>query len=190
MSVVHSLDWHEGEEIMHRKLRQPHLDNPTISTLSHQAMVMLERAPLIAIGCLDTDSRPWTTLVGGEMGFSQTLARGVIGMRTPVAARHDPVIEALLGKEARGEVVKEEGEGRMIGGLAINLETRKRVKLYGRMIAGALGSSGSQASFDGEAKHTEMQLAVRIDQSLGKSCRHRLCIVHPLTSIRQLSEVS
>jgi len=47
----------------------------------------------------------------------------------------------------------------MIGGLAIDLETRRRVKLYGRMVAGALSAT--------EKDIGEVQLVVKIEQSLG-----------------------
>jgi len=160
------MDWHEGEEVMHKRLRVPPLDNPTVPTLSQQAVSMLQRAPLIAIGTLDADSNPWTTIIGGESPLSQPLARDIIGIKGSVAARHDPVIEILLGNEATGEVVREEGSGRMIGGLAIDLQTRKRVKLYGRMVAGALGSKDDdeQAS----SGQTDVQLVARIEQTLGE----------------------
>lgn len=74
--------------------------------------------------------------------------------------KHDPVIGILLGDKADGEVVKEEGPGRMVSGLGIDLETRSRVKLYGRMVAGALAAT--------EGDVGEAQLVVKIEQSLGK----------------------
>jgi len=51
--------------------------------------------------------------------------------------------------------------------LTIDLETRKRVKLAGRMIAGALGSLDE----DGQSEHTgigQVQLVVKIESSLGE----------------------
>ncbi|KAK4934062.1 hypothetical protein LTR28_010937, partial [Elasticomyces elasticus] len=103
---------------------------------------MLQTAPLLAIGTLDVEGRPWTTVWGGDAGFARPLGQSIIGIRTPVPRAHDPVVEILVGGEGReeGEVVREAGQGRMIGGLAIDLDTRKRVKIYGRMVAGALGS--------------------------------------------------
>ena len=69
------------------------------------------------------------------------------------------MVETLLGDKADGEVVQEKGTGKMVGGLAIDLETRRRVKLYGRMVAGALAAT--------EEGVGEVQLVVKIEQSLG-----------------------
>ncbi len=49
--------------------------------------------------------------------------------------------------------------GKMVGGLAIDLETRNRVKLYGRMIGGVILAV--------EEGMGEVQLVVKIEQSLG-----------------------
>jgi len=128
---------------------------------------MLQTAPLLALGTVDEQGRPWTTLWGGEPGFSQPLGNSIIGVRTPVAARYDPVVEVLVGKDATGEVVREQGAGRMVAGLAIDLRTRKRVKIYGRMVAGALGCRGADGDAESEDRQGEIQLVVKVDQSLG-----------------------
>lgn len=152
--------WHEGENALHKLLRVPERDNPTQPYLTPNAGAMLIRSPLIAVGTLDAEGRPWTTLWGGEPGFSRPIAQSIIGIKTTVDRTFDPVLESLLGEKADGEVVQVEGVGKMIGGVAIDLETRRRVKLYGRMVAGAL--SGTEEGI-GEA-----QLVVKIEQSLGK----------------------
>lgn len=164
MAFFQGLPWHEGEEEMHKRLHVPQNDNPTVPSLSQQAATMLQRAPLIAIGALGLHSEPWITLWGGERGLSQPLGNNIIGVKTPVAVTSDPVVEALFGNQADGEVVREEGRGRMIGGLAIDLETRKRVKIYGRMVAGALKSFEDEET---DVKQGEIQLVVNIEQSLG-----------------------
>lgn len=121
---------------------------------------LLMRSPLIALGTIDAEGRPWTTLWGGEPGFARPVAQSVIGMKTTIDRTFDPVTQVLFAGSADGEVVKHEnGTGTMVGGLAIDLETRKRVKLYGRMMAGALASTESGIG--------EVQLVVNIEQSLG-----------------------
>ncbi|KAK0818370.1 hypothetical protein LTR75_002683 [Friedmanniomyces endolithicus] len=140
MAYYQDMPWHDGEIKMQQLMKVPNLDNPTVPALSPQLANHLKVAPLIAIGTLDKYGRPWTTLWGGENGLARSLGGSVAGIRTPVTGRYDPVVEELVGKEANGEVVKEAGEGRMASGLTIDLETRKRTKLYGRMIAGALSS--------------------------------------------------
>ena len=66
-------------------------------------------------------------------------------------------VDAGPAQEGR-EVVEEQGK---TGGLAIDLQARRRVKLYGRMAAGALKeTSGKDVA--------EASLLVKIEQSLGK----------------------
>ncbi|EON68613.1 hypothetical protein W97_07871 [Coniosporium apollinis CBS 100218] len=167
MAFSMALPWSPGEETMHRLLRVPEQDNPTSSMLTPQAAFMLQRAPLLAIGTLDAEQRPWTTIWGGDPGFSRSLGASIIGVRTAVDGRYDPVVETLVGGNGDGEVVKETGRGRMVGGLAIDLTTRKRVKLFGRMVAGALSRVDGEGDGDGKGGHGEIQLVVRIEQSLG-----------------------
>lgn len=167
MAFYQDMPWHDGEEQMQRALRVPDMDNPTVPTMSPQLANHLRVAPLIAIGTLDADGRPWTTLWGnGDHGLAQPLAQNIIGIKTAVTGKYDPVVEELVGKEASGQVVKEEGEGRMVSGLTIDLETRKRVKLYGRMVAGALSSRDDEVTGH-EESIAQTQLVLRIDQSLG-----------------------
>jgi hypothetical protein len=151
--------WHAGEEEMHKLLRVPPTDNPTQPFLTPFAQNLLMQSPLIALGTLDAEGRPWTTLWGGEPGFSRAIAQSIIGVRTTVDRNYDPVVETLLGGEADGEVIQEQGTGKMVAGLAIDLESRRRVKLYGRMVAGALSAT--------EEGVGEVQLVVKIEQSLG-----------------------
>ncbi|RAL62679.1 hypothetical protein DID88_004522 [Monilinia fructigena] len=153
-------EWHAGEEEMHKRLRVPQGENPTSPFLSPFATNLLTRSPLLALGTLDSSGRPWTTLWGGEPGFAWPVAQSVIAVKATIDLEYDPVSEVLLGKDANGQVKREESPGRMIGGLAIDLESRKRVKLYGRMAAGALKETAGNAV-------AEASLLVKIEQSLG-----------------------
>lgn len=121
---------------------------------------MVSKAPLLALGTLDEYGRPWTTIFGGKEGFARQIAQSAIGVRTMVDWEYDLVIQALLGG-ADEEPVTMEGEGKMVGGLTIDLETRMRVKLHGRMLAGALGARNKVDSV------TEAQMVIQIDKSLG-----------------------
>jgi len=184
------MSWHRGEDLMHQKLQVPSdLDNPSVPMLSQQAARTLQQAPLFAVGTVDADQRPWTSIWGGESGFSRPLGQSIIGVRTPVAATCDPVVEALVGSRPDGGIVKEEGSGRMISGLTIDLAARKRVKLYGRMVAGALSTikpddPDVQAN---ESSDTEIQLVMRIEQSLGPWITSIVCKL--LNWTRQLSQI-
>lgn len=153
--------WHPGEDEMHKLLRVPEIDNPTQLYLTPNASYTLIRSPLVALGTLDSEGRPWTALWGGEAGCSRPIAQSIIGVRATVDRTFDPLVDVLLGGKVDGEVVQEQAPGRMISGLAIDLENRRRVKLYGRMVAGAVAAS--------EEVIGEVQLAIKIEQSLGMS---------------------
>lgn len=145
---------------MHKRLRVPQGENPTSPFLSPFAANLLTRSPLLALGTLDSSGRPWTTLWGGEAGFAWPVAQSVIAIKATIDLEYDPVSEILLGKNTDGQVQREESPGRMVGGLAIDLESRRRVKLYGRMAAGALKETTGGAV-------AEASLVVKIEQSLG-----------------------
>ncbi|KIW04207.1 uncharacterized protein PV09_04515 [Verruconis gallopava] len=171
MSIFMGEEWHKGEKEMHRLARVPEDENPTVYGLYPQAAYMLQSAPLLAIGTLDAQGRPWTTLLGGEPSFARPLGGPMVGVRADIDAQYDPVVEILVPKEKRHEkVVRYDGEGKVMAALAIDLMARKRVKLAGRMVAGAV----SEADPDGDDAATnelrgigELQMGVRIEQSLG-----------------------
>lgn len=152
--------WHSGEREMHTLLQVPENDNPTSPYLTPFGASLLVRCPLVALGTLDEEGWPWTTLWGGEAGFSQPVAQSVIGLKAVVDSVNDPVLKTLLGNGADGEVVQAKDGGKMVGGLAIDLLNRRRVKLYGRSVAGAVNAT--------EEGIGEVQLVVKIEQSLGK----------------------
>jgi NAD(P)H-flavin reductase len=164
---------------MHEKLRVPETDNPTSTGLTPMAVYQLQTDPLLAIGTLDSQKRPWTTVWGGKAGFARSLGAGIVGIRTTVDRKYDPVVQALMGGKDDGEVVREEGKGRLIGGLAIDLMRRMRMKLCGTLIAGALAKAdildeeGIDISEEGgengdqDVGEGEIQLVQKIEQSLG-----------------------
>lgn len=153
-----ALDFHEGEVAMHKLIQNPGTDNPTSPFLTPFAANLLSIAPLLAVGTLDEDNRPWTSIWGGEPGLSRAVAPSVIGIKAMVDRIYDPVVGTLLGVEADGEVVQS-SRGKMVAALAIDLQARKRVKLFGRMMAGALSATTEGVG--------EVQMAVKIEQSLG-----------------------
>ncbi|KAF2396963.1 putative oxidoreductase [Trichodelitschia bisporula] len=148
MAISLAMPWHSGEQAMHRLMNVPEHDNPTSDNLNQFAVTSLHSAPLIAIGALDDEGRPWTTLWGGETPFMSPLGGSVMGIKTDVDVAYDPVLPFLIPEDKRkaGDVVKlEDGEvGRVMSGLATNLMTRRRVKLAGRFIAGAVDTMGDE----------------------------------------------
>lgn len=165
MALVAAMPFSEGERQIQR-LMNPSLreDNPTAPTLTQQAAFALNNFPLIALGALDSHDRPWTTLFGGSPPLAQPLGDSIVGVQANVNAESDPVIEALFDGEqlyVDGQVIREDGPGKMIGGLPIHLETRKRVKVFGRMIARTLVKNPEDGRI-GTAR-----LFFKVEQSLG-----------------------
>ncbi|KAH7381455.1 hypothetical protein DE146DRAFT_624251 [Phaeosphaeria sp. MPI-PUGE-AT-0046c] len=170
MAFTMAMPWSEGETRMHNLMRLPPMDNPTATMLTPQASFMLQRGPLLAIGTLDSELRPWTTLWGGSPGFSGPLGGGFVGTRTLVDGAHDPVVEALVGDAVDGEMLQPKDGGKLLAGLAIDLMTRKRVKIAGKMIAGTVQDVDIEAEDGGTKGPTtqkQIQLVTKIDQSLG-----------------------
>ena len=128
---------------------------------------MVQEAPLIAVGTLDSDNRPWTALWGSKRGFCQSLGENLVGLRTQVDEVHDPVVQALCRKDGGGMPHLHQGKVKMFGGLTIDLERRNRDKLNGSVMAGAIipfaASPGNE-----RCSASEVQLIVRIDESTGK----------------------
>jgi ferredoxin-NADP reductase len=176
MSFIFSgMSWHEGEEKMHKLTNVDRQDNPTTPFLGPGAPQMLQRAPMLALGTIDEAGRPWTTVWGGEAPLAQVVAESVVGIRTMVDKKTDPVINVLFGGKDDGEVVKEQGPGRMISALTVDLEKRKRVKLYGRMIAGAVDRLGPENDQEAGTPVGQVQLVIKIEQSLNNCPKYLNC---------------
>lgn len=169
MSFFQASEWHEGEKAIHKRA---HLDfredNPTSPFLTPMAAYQISRYPLMAIGTLDEHDRPWCTIWGsGEPPLSQPVAQSVIAIKSNVDASFDPVVQAIWKGQDNGDIIREEGDGRLVSGLSIHLEERGRVKLAGRLIAGALDANQQGSKQPNEGKSGSIQLVAKIDQSLG-----------------------
>jgi len=161
MAAIYELEtqFHAGEQEMHKLLNIVERDNPTSPYLAPYAANILSRSPLIALGTLDDQGRPWSTVWGGELGFAQPFAASLIGVESTVAS-YDPVLEAISQGKAEGEIFQgNETTGMMISGLAVDLEHRRRVKLFGRLVGGTLSAVQDGAE--------QVHLVVKIEQSLG-----------------------
>ena len=152
---------------MHKKLHVPHQENPTSPFLTPYAARLLLLVPLLALGTLDDEGRPWTTLLGGEAGFARPLGQSVMGIRNLVDPKFDPVIDRLLSNHDIGESEGQKNKHRAVAALGIDLATRSRVKLAGDMVAGALDQLGGNDSAKDHEKATEAQMLIKIDRSLG-----------------------
>ncbi|KZL76278.1 oxidoreductase FAD-binding domain-containing protein [Colletotrichum tofieldiae] len=159
-----TIEFHPGELALHDLLKVPRHSNPTAAGLPPSYGARIAASPLLALGTLDGQGRPWTTLWGGEAGaVARPIAEDVLGARSRVDVIDDPVLSALWGVGDEGKGVKDgevvqpglEGDGgKLVAGLGIDLITRDRVKFAGRMVAGAVNGG-------------EVQIAVKVEESLG-----------------------
>ncbi|KAL2404081.1 hypothetical protein ABEF95_015784 [Exophiala dermatitidis] len=188
MALFQSSPWHEGEKAIHRRTHV-HFDedNPTSPFLTPRAAYQIQRYQLMAIGTLDNNDRPWCTVWGtGEPPLAQPIGKSIIGIRSKVDAAFDPVVKAIWSDKQNGEVLQYEADsGKMMAGLSIQLEERGRVKLAGKMVAGALtgtGTTSDESTFTDEptriqtsptdesaavGRPGDVQMVVKIEQSLG-----------------------
>lgn len=143
-----TLPWHAGEQKIHSLLHVPLVGNPTVPGLAPGAGTLVKKAPLLALGTLDDQGRPWTTVWNAE-GSADPLSESTIEAKSLVDSRYDPVVEAVAGGDT----------DKMVSALSIDLETRRRVKLYGRTISALLSH--------GTAEPTQARLTVKIETSLG-----------------------
>ena len=194
MEIFSPVPWSAGEKRIHRLLGVPLDINPAAQTLTQQATFMLENAPLLVIGTLDSQGRPWTTVWGGEPGFAQSSGRRrMVEVLTTVEPKYDPVVQALASglDKARGQAVGTD-DGKMFSGLSIDLMSRARVKIAGRMMA--LGLTNKLETPDA-GDHANAFMRFRVDESLGESATSFLSSdndVHVLNRpcpSRQLSKV-
>ncbi|KAL4886996.1 hypothetical protein BJY04DRAFT_44919 [Aspergillus karnatakaensis] len=153
--LTNTIAWHDGESKMHKLLRVPYQDNPTVPFLSPAAGMLMKRCPLLAIGVLDQEARPWCSLWGGEEGFATPTSTSSFDIRTPVGITYDPVVENLLLDSTRNG-------GKPVSFLAVDLESRRRVKLFGQISTGSLDVTEGERIGAGIA-----HLIVHIDGSLG-----------------------
>ncbi|KAI9151844.1 hypothetical protein HJFPF1_09055 [Paramyrothecium foliicola] len=166
--------WHEGEAAMQERLKVPLMENPTAAGLPMSYVWRVADSSLVAVGTLDEQGRPWTTVWGGRIGFAGQVAQDVVGFNTDVDAQYDPVLEAFWEGSPRdgGDVVQpNQGRGKMMSAVAINLTSRDRVKLGGNMVAGA------RTGADG------VQVAMHVTESLGncpKYINKKIIEPHPV----------
>lgn len=152
--------WHDGEKYMHSLLNVPERVNPTSPGLSSYGSHLVLTSPLLALGTLDKQGRPWTTIIGGEPSCMRPMGRSIVAVNSLVDLKYDPVVEIIRGLQ--GQDVE---NGSIIGGLPIDLASRNRVKLFGRLVSGRHGLEINRLNdHDGFG---EARLMISVESSLG-----------------------
>ncbi|OIW30173.1 hypothetical protein CONLIGDRAFT_702726 [Coniochaeta ligniaria NRRL 30616] len=155
--------WHSGERAVQELLGASTASRPNPTSLEFPPAHGFRIASnhLLALGALDDEGRPWSTIWGGERGFAQRIAKGVLGIRTLVDRQYDPVAQALLGSAARGNPVRPDDVTtgyKFMSGMSIDFDSRDRVKVMGRLLTSEVGD---------DDKVGEVQLAMVVQESTG-----------------------
>jgi len=117
-----SAKYHPGEiEVQERagvRSMAERVGNIIRPTIAPAAREFLEELPVVVLGSVGADGRVWASLLVGEPGFVRALGERTVRIdATPFPG--DPLAEAL------------QGAGTQVGVLAIDLATRRRLRLNG-----------------------------------------------------------
>lgn len=171
--------WHAGELAVHKLVRVPTRENPTAAGLPASYGYRVQASPLVALGALDGEGRPWTTVWGGEPGFARPIGHDLLMAASLVDAEHDPVVSALFGGGGGDGSTKTSdrryqmdpadfasGGGKVVSGLSIDLGTRDRVKLGGRLVEGGVAREPGPLG-GGEDGVARAEVVVLVEEGLG-----------------------
>jgi ferredoxin-NADP reductase len=175
--------WHAGELAIHKLVHVPTRANPTTAGFPASYGYRVQQSPLVAFGALDDEGRPWTTVWGGVPGFARPIGHDLLMAGSLVDAHHDPVVSALFGGGGGGEGKKKEGGGagsryqmdpaefasgggKVVSGLSIDLDTRDRVKLGGRLVEGSVVMEPGPLG-GGEEGVARAEVVVLVEEGLG-----------------------
>lgn len=118
--------FHEGEKAIQSRLgirdRMEKAGRASIRDhIAEPQQAFLQHLPLFVVGTLDATGRPWASVLTGQPGFVQARDAGTLSVR---------------GRPAYGDIFEKTlAAGADIGGLGIDLETRRRVRVNGRVAA-------------------------------------------------------
>lgn len=149
--------WHEGEAAIQKALGVERFDNPALPCLIRGSRSHLLRSPLFALGVTDFQSRIWSTMLGGTAGIARQMSPTIIGINAMVALEHDPAIQTLAQNDKNKRSGGSDPILGKISGLSIDLERRRRLKLFGEVVAVAFTPS------TGSDLH-EMKLVIKVSE--------------------------
>ena len=179
------LGWHEGESKVQNLLHVPLQVNPTSSGLSPHASRLCKLSSLLALGTIDDEGRPWTTLLSGEAGFIHPLGQSLVGLTARISSCYDPVIELLSGD---GHRLQDVHNGRPMAALGLHLATRDRVKLNGSVVAFTKEEVKSVAE-ERSVRTVECQMVLSIHGSMGTYPSTLLHVINVAHCTRQLPQI-
>ncbi|MDP3844886.1 MAG: pyridoxamine 5'-phosphate oxidase family protein [Pseudomonas sp.] len=117
--------WHAGEKQLQQRAgvaeRMEVFGQRVIRDhMPEQHRLFYQQLPFILFGAVDTEGRPWASIVEGPPGFAQAPAPQLLQLHSPLAT-DDPATQALT-------------TGAAIGLLGIELHSRRRNRLNGHVL--------------------------------------------------------
>ncbi|MDB6144454.1 MAG: pyridoxamine 5-phosphate oxidase [Pseudomonas sp.] len=124
-SEVRVEPWHAGELLLQERAgvdaeTRGHFTRFVRGSLSEQHRAFFPRLPFVIVGSVDPRGDPWVTVLEGPPGFAQSPDSGHLDLH-PLLAADDPASIGLAAGEA-------------VGLLGIQLETRRRNRVNGRVL--------------------------------------------------------
>jgi hypothetical protein len=118
--------WHAGEREVHRRVGITEefeaIGGRNIRPfMPDQHRLFFAQLPFMLVGSVDRAGRPWASLISGQPGFAQSPDPRILHIAA-LPAPGDPLAEALV-------------PGGRIGMLGIELPTRRRNRVNGRIVA-------------------------------------------------------
>ncbi|KAI5807374.1 hypothetical protein DFH27DRAFT_316401 [Peziza echinospora] len=149
---MQAFEFHAGEMSIRELFNVPLGYNPTSPYLAPNALNFLSNnANLLVTGTLDSQDRPWSSILWGEPGFIMGLNNTMVGLSAS-AGHGDPIFDTMGdGKEFKG---------RKVSGLAVNLAGKRRWKIFGRLNMGKFETAAG-------GDYGKVQMLLNILESLG-----------------------
>lgn len=145
-------------------LHIPPSRNPTTPFLNPSTAAFLSQCTLLILGSLDSQNRPWSSLIAGPAGFTRGINTEFLAVSGRVALG-DPILDNL---SLPGE--------RMLSGLGTDLAARRRAKIFGRVGDGMKRIGNDDGT---------LQVIWKIEQTLGNCPKYittrRVTLMTPVT---------
>lgn len=170
--------WHRGERAIHERMgnaaRMESFGRRAIHDhMPDQHRKFYSQLPFMVLGAVDAQGRPWATLIEGLPGFMQAPEPHLLKIGA-LPAEGDPVRQALV-------------DGAQVGMLGIELHTRRRNRINGRVERHEAGMAVRVGQAFGNCPQYIQKRGFRFERTPGGAYRGQ---VESLTTLDQAARAS